>query len=355
MCQRGHAAGVAQPCARIKAIRACAIAGPGGTWRIYDSRHAPAGIAGARQKAQDVAMTRANENPALAAAFILLATAFIAMTTLLAKAIGTGVFGPALHPLQVSHGRFVFTFVTIGSALAVLRPRIGRPAWGLHIGRTTFGWLGVSLMFAAAAFLPLSDATALVFLNPVFGMVLAIPLLGEKVGPVRWIAAAIAFCGAVILLRPSPEAFQPAALLALLAAVFMGIELIFIKRLTNREGPAQILFFNNFLGCLIASCAVLPVWTAPTPGQWAALAAIGVAMACAQACFINGMARADASFVAPFGYATLIFAALYDFAVFSVVPDIVSGIGALTILGGALLLAIREGRRGKPPLPPVAR
>ena len=300
-------------------------------------------------------MTRPQDNPPLAAGLILLATAFIAVTTLLAKAIGTGVFGPPLHPLQVSHGRFVFAFLAIAGAMAVLRPQIARPAWGLHIGRTTFGWLGVSLMFAAVAFLPLSDATALVFLNPIFGMVLAIPLLGEKVGPVRWGAAAIAFVGAVILLRPSAATFQPAALLAILGALSMGVELIFIKRLTNRERPAQILFFNNLIGVGIASIAVVAVWVAPTPGQWAALAGIGLAMACAQACFINGMARADASFVAPFSYATLIFATLYDFGVFAVIPDAVSVVGAGTILAGALLLALREGRRGKPPVPPVAR
>jgi drug/metabolite transporter (DMT)-like permease len=300
-------------------------------------------------------MTRPQDNPPLAAGLILLATAFIAVTTLLAKAIGTGVFGPPLHPLQVSHGRFVFAFLAIAGAMAVLRPQIARPSWGLHIGRTTFGWLGVSLMFAAVAFLPLSDATALVFLNPIFGMVLAIPLLGEKVGPVRWGAAAIAFVGAVILLRPSAATFQPAALLAILGALSMGVELIFIKRLTNRERPAQILFFNNLIGVGIASIAVVAVWIAPTPGQWAALAGIGLAMACAQACFINGMARADASFVAPFSYATLIFATLYDFGVFAVIPDAVSVVGAGTILAGALLLALREGRRGKPPVPPVAR
>lgn len=300
-------------------------------------------------------MTRPQDNPPLAAGLILLATAFIAVTTLLAKAIGTGVFGPPLHPLQVSHGRFVFAFLAIAGAMAVLRPQIARPSWGLHIGRTTFGWLGVSLMFAAVAFLPLSDATALVFLNPIFGMVLAIPLLGEKVGPVRWGAAAIAFVGAVILLRPSAATFQPAALLAILGALSMGVELIFIKRLTNRERPAQILFFNNLIGVGIASIAVVAVWVAPTPGQWAALAGIGLAMACAQACFINGMARADASFVAPFSYATLIFATLYDFGVFAVIPDAVSVVGAGTILAGALLLALREGRRGKPPVPPVAR
>jgi drug/metabolite transporter (DMT)-like permease len=135
----------------------------------------------------------------------------------------------------------------------------------------------------------------------------------------------------------------------------MGVELIFIKRLTNRERPAQILCFNNLIGVGIASIAGVAGWIAPTPGQWAALAGIGLAMACAQACFINGMARADASFVAPFSYATLIFATLYDFGVFAVIPDAVSVVGAGTILAGALLLALREGRRGKPPVPPVAR
>jgi drug/metabolite transporter (DMT)-like permease len=73
-------------------------------------------------------------------------------------------------------------------------------------------------------------------------------------------------------------------------------------------------------------------------------------MATAQALFVNGMARADASFVAPFSYATLIFATLYDFAVFDVMPDGISVLGAVIILTGALLLALREGqlRRQKP-------
>ena len=56
------------------------------------------------------------------------------------------------------------------------------------------------------------------------------------------------------------------------------------------------------------------------------------------------MARADASFVTPFSYITLIFATLYDLLVFDVWPDAVSITGALVILGGALLLAWREGR-----------
>ena len=66
-----------------------------------------------------------------------------------------------------------------------------KPHWRLHIARTSFGWAGVTLMFASVAYIPLADATAISFLNPVFGMMLAIPLLGEKVGRVRWSAAVL--------------------------------------------------------------------------------------------------------------------------------------------------------------------
>ncbi|NSY38319.1 DMT family transporter [Leisingera sp. ANG59] len=284
------------------------------------------------------------QNPALAAALILAATTFIAGTTLMAKALGTESLGAPLHPLQISHGRFLFAFMAISTAVLILRPRFIRPHWGYHIGRTTFGWAGVTLMFASVAYIPLADATAITFLNPVFGMLLAIPLLGERVGPWRWGAALVAMIGAMILLRPTPASFQPAALLALGAAAVMGLELIFIKKLAGREGPLQVLWFNNLLGMMIASCAVLPVWQMPSPAQWAALAALGLLMACAQACFINGMARADASFVAPFSYATLVFAALYDFLGFGAVPDAISFLGACIILAGAAILAWREGR-----------
>ncbi len=287
------------------------------------------------------------QNPVLAAALILSATAFIAITTLLAKALGTGRWGDALigDPLpafQISHGRFVFALLAIGAAVLVLRQRIAHVHWRLHVGRTTLGWAGVTLMFAAVAFIPMADATAISFLNPVFCMMFAIPLLGERVGPVRWSAALIALVGALVLLRPTPATFQPAALLAFGAAIIMGLELILIKRLSAREAPLQILLINNLLGVVLATVVVVPVWQAPNPAQWAMLAGIGFAMAAAQACFVNGMARADASFVAPFSYGTLIFAGLWDALIFGVIPDWVTFVGAGIILGGALLLAWRE-------------
>ena len=288
------------------------------------------------------------QNPLLAAALTLCASAFAAGSTFMAKVVGSGTLGPALHPLQVSQGRFLFAFIAISSLAMILRPKMTKPNLKLHIGRSVLGWGGVTLMFAAAVYIPLSDATAISFLNPVFAMIFAIALLGEKVGPWRWLAAAVSLTGALILIRPGAESIQTGALFALGAAVVLGGEVILIKFLTNSDGPFQILLINNTIGIVIATCAAIPVWIWPSPLQWAGLAGVGLLMVSAQAFFTNAMMRGEASFVAPFFYASLVFAALYDAAIFGVIPDLVSLVGALTVLAGAGLLAWREAvRKGR--------
>jgi drug/metabolite transporter (DMT)-like permease len=286
--------------------------------------------------------------PRAAIGFVLTATLLFAATTLLAKALGTDALGEPLHPLQVSHGRFLFAWLAICAVLTVMRPRFTRPDLKTHVARTLCGWSGITLLFASTAMIPLSDATAISFLNPMFCMLLAIPLLGERVGPWRWLATAIAFGGALILIRPGSGAVELGALLALGSALIIGLELIFIKRLSRGEPPLQILFINNSIGVAIATLAVVWVWQAPTLAQWGALALLGTVMACAQLCFVNAMRRADASFVTPFSYLTLVFAALFDFAIFGVSPTALSLLGAAVIIAGAALLAWREAVHRQP-------
>lgn len=285
------------------------------------------------------------QQPLRAAMFMILASALIAGTSLMAKSLGNGSSGAALHPLQVSAGRFTFAFATLVILSPTLKLSFRAVPWKTHFIRSLSGWLGVSCMFAAAARMPLAEATAISFLSPIATMILAIPILGERVGPVRWTAAGIAFVGAVILIRPGTDAFQIAALIALAAAAFMGLEVVFIKRLTGVEKPGRILFINNGFGCLLAVTAASFVWIPPSPEQWPILIAIGVVMLSAQICFIQAMRSADASYSMPFFYATLVFATLYDFGVFGVIPEAVSMLGAAVIIAGALFLAFRERQR----------
>lgn len=288
------------------------------------------------------------QNPPLAILLMLGATVFIASSTAFAKALGAGAIAGSMHPLQVTFGRFLFAGLFFAGIVGVSRLKYTRVHWRLHLQRTSCGWGGVTLMFAAVAAIPLADATAISFLNPVFAMILAIPLLGERVGPVRWAAAGLAFVGALVLLRPGTGAFQPAALLALGAAMLLGLEVIFMKRLTGREGPLQVLSINNAIGLGIATLVVLVfgrgVWVWPTLAQWGGMAGVGLSMALAQSCYLNAVSRAETSFIVPFSYGTLIFAAVIDFGVFGVVPRPVSALGAAIIIAGGALLAWREGR-----------
>ena len=273
---------------------------------------------------------------------MLIATGFIAGSTMTAKILGIGE--PPLHPFQVSAGRFFFGFCALLIASVILRPKFSRPNIPLHIGRAFFGWLGVTCMFAAASKIPLADATAISFLNPVVAMILAIVILGEKVGRVRWSAAGFAFLGMLLLIKPGSSAFHPAALIALAAACFMGLEITIIKLLTNTDRPLQILLINNGLGALIACSVAWFFWITPSLSQLMLMAAVGLLMVTAQTFFIQSMRSGEASLMVPFSYATLLFAGAYDLILFDVVPDALSLTGAAIILTSGIVLAVREHR-----------
>jgi drug/metabolite transporter (DMT)-like permease len=290
-----------------------------------------------------------------AALMMVGASAIIAVTSLLAKALGRGVEGTPLHPFQVTAGRFGFALIVLLAISLWLRPRLAGAAWTVHLGRSVCGWAGATCLIAAAAAMPLAEATAISFLSPLAAMVLAIPLLGERVGPIRWSAATVAMVGALVLIRPGTAAYQPAALIALAAAAFMGLEVILIKRLTDREPPLRILLINNSMGAAIAITTAAFVWIAPSPTQWVMMAVLGVSMLGAQILLIQAMRAADASYVMPFFYTTLVFAAVYDVALFGEWPDFLSQLGIVIIVTGAMLLAWRERRlraaTEKPPAP----
>ncbi len=272
---------------------------------------------------------------------IVVASALVAVTTVLAKLLGTGP--GALSPFQITWGRYTFAMTTLAGAALVLRPRLKPFNKVLHVARVMMGVSGVTALFAAATLIPLADATAISFLNPIIAMFLAALVLRENVGPRRWAMGVLAFIGVLLLVRPGTSAFQPAALIALLAATFIGIEVTIVKVLSGREPVFQILLVSNVVGTLFASIAAFYVWQQPTAIQWVQLVAIGVIMLSAQALYVPALKSGEASFVVPFTYSTLLFAGIYDLALFGVVPVPLSIFGAVLILTAGIYLAWREG------------
>ncbi len=279
--------------------------------------------------------------PVLGAVMILCASAFVAASTLAAKQLSVGP--DSLSPFQITWGRFVFAFAAATIAIPFIRPVFSRPRARYHAIRIGCGFTGVTAMFAATAFVPLADVTAITFLNPILAMVLAIPILGERIGMVRWSTAAFALVGALLLIRPGTDSFQPAALLALLAAFVFGLEVIMLKLLAAREGAFQIIIIANMMGTILSSIVCVFVWKAPTPTQWMLMLFLALTMLCAQVFYTNALRIGEASFVLPFSYATLLFAGLYDFALFGVIPLPASLAGGAVLVASGIVLAWRDG------------
>ncbi|MBB4304039.1 drug/metabolite transporter (DMT)-like permease [Rhodobium orientis] len=271
-------------------------------------------------------------------------SALVGATTLIAKVLGVGEPGVSgLHPFQVSAGRFAFALLALLVVIALrpaARPDFAGARWRWHIGRSLCGWLGITSMFAAAARMPLAEATAISFLSPLVTMTLAILLLKESSEIRKWAGATLSMGGALILLQPGTEAFRPAAFLALAAAAFMGTEAIFIKRLSGSEPPLRILLINNAIGATVSAIAAATVWTAPAASQWGLLVVLGTVMVSAQALFIHAMRLGDASLVIPVFYMVLVFAAVYDFLLFGVGLSLTALIGAALIVAGAVFIAL---------------
>jgi len=276
--------------------------------------------------------------------FMMLAVGLFAGISLVAKSLGTGQSGPVLHPVQISAGRFCFALLVLVPLFVIKRPGFKGTPWKLHFARSISGWLGITCMFIAATKIPLADANAISFMSVIVTMALSIPMLGEQVDIRRWTAAGVAFIGALILIKPGTEAFHPAAAVALLAALFVGLEAILVKRLSNRERPIRILFVNNTMGAIISLIAALFYWTSPTMEQWLFLAGIGATMVLIQTSFIQALRRMDASFVTPFWYAVPLFAALFDWMLFGEHLSTTSIIGiSLITLGGVIICRRSQG------------
>ena len=267
---------------------------------------------------------------------MLAASAFIGGTAIIAKLLGKNLIGEPLSPFQISHSRFLYGFIFLLFFSLFYKFKIQNLNFKLHLARTSFGLIGVTILFGSSSLIPVNDAVAINFSNPVFAMILSIIILKEKYFLYRWIAMILTFGGALILIRPnfSELYFDPVALISIFGAICLGFEAIFIKLLTKYERNIQILLVNNFIGLILSSSVVFFYWITPNFLQFLFCILIGVLMICAQFCFLKALRSNQLNFVVPFFYSTLIFVLLYDYLFFYELPDFLSLSGSILIIIG---------------------
>ncbi|MBT6986950.1 MAG: DMT family transporter, partial [Rhodospirillaceae bacterium] len=279
-----------------------------------------------------------------AALYMVVASALFATMNALAKYLLLANTGQPIGALQMTFGRYFFGTLFLLPVLfgAKVVPRTKHPF--KYMFRASFGVAGVALMFLAIAVIPLANATAIGFSSPIFAMIFAVLLLGERSGPYRWLAAAVGFMGVIVIAGPDASIFGAASLFAVAAAVCMGGEIAAVKWLSGLGDRALImLFFGNLFGAILGGLAAIPAWVSPQPMEWLIFAAMGLVAIAGQRLVLHAMAMADANFVAPFLYSTLLFSGLFGVLLFDEVLRPSLFLGMALIVGSGLLLA-RFGR-----------
>jgi drug/metabolite transporter (DMT)-like permease len=213
---------------------------------------------------------------------------------------------------------------------------------GLHALRSTFGLISMFLQFSALALMPLAEATAISFSAPLFAMIGAALVVGEKVRARRWIAIGIGFLGVAIVLRPGFAAVSLPALMMLIGSSVVGAGFTCVKLLSRTESPNVMVLFMGIFMAPVSLVPALFVWQWPSALGWLYLVAVGTCATLAHLCFNRAFAAAKASAVLPFDYLRLPLVALYGFLLFTEIPDVWTWAGAGVIVAANLYIAQRE-------------
>lgn len=275
------------------------------------------------------------------------AVTFTLMTSLI-KYLGDD-YSPALQ-----------TFYRQAAGLIVLLPliirdpvgafRTSRP--GILLFRSLAGTIGLVLAFWAYQEMPLAEANALSFTRTLWIVPLAIFVLREKIGPWRLGATLVGFLGVLVMLQPSiANAVGWPAGAALASAALFAMTVTGMKVMTRDHSVTVLMVWSAVLGVVLAIPLAVLEWRWPEPIDLALLAAMGIFGLVTQVCYIKGMALGDAAAMAPIDYTRLVFAILFGFLLFHEVPNLITMLGALIVIGSTLVITLRELRFKPKPAP----
>lgn len=241
---------------------------------------------------------------------------------------------PALLPLIL--------YLPMQGGWSALKTR--RPMW--HAVRSVAGLVSMYVGFYALARMAFADYVAISFTAPLFGTLLSIPFLGERVGMWRMGAVGLGFAGALLTAGPVAGEADPIALFALGSAFGYGVAMIAMRKLGSTDKSSATVFYFTVAGAL-SSLFLLPTqWVTPTPEDLALLITIGLVGGVAQIFMTEAFRLAPPSVVAPFDYTAMLWALVFGFFVFGTFPGPGVLAGAALICASGLFIIHRETVRG---------
>jgi len=226
---------------------------------------------------------------------------------------------------------------------------------GVAGARTKRGWMqavrGLSslvswqLYYFSFRTLDFAVATTLNFTTALFVALLAGPVMGERVGPWRWLATLVGFGGVLLVVRPGGGG-DPLGIGAGLASALLGTVIVFGNRALGRSDRVETTMF--WVGTITLAGSLPPAvlgWGPMTGADALLLAVAAIAGAGALWLILLAFRVGEASALSSIPYLRLLFAAVAGWLVFGEVPDPWTAAGCATIVAGAVLLARAEARR----------
>ncbi len=228
--------------------------------------------------------------------------------------------------------------------LASAGPRSLIPVrWGLHLLRGLLGMTMIGCFVFALRSLPLSTAYTIYFVAPLLIAALSVPLLGETVGPRRWVAIGIGLVGVLVVLRPGVDGFiSVPGLMVLLAATAYAVAAITVSMLTRTDTPQSMVVWFLALLALGAGLLAIPDWQPLQWGHAGLIAGMGLAGAAGQVALTRAFQLGEASLIAPLEYTGLVWVIGWDVLFWGVLPDGYTWLGGAIIVASGLYLLHRE-------------
>ena len=218
----------------------------------------------------------------------------------------------------------------------------------LHLFRGCIHAGGMFLWFIGLPLTTLASMTALGFTGPIFVTIGAALFLGEDVRLRRWIAVAVGFAGAMIIIRPGVGILSYGAIVILISTPIFSASNLISKLLARTESAPTIVVWQNLTISLAAFPVALWFWQTPNPTDLLWFVAAGLCGTLGHMCQQNGYQLADITLLQPIGFLSLLWNTLLGYFLFFQQPDVWTFVGAAVIFASAMYISHREAvRRAK--------
>ena len=253
--------------------------------------------------------------------------------------------GQTISYVEISWARYAGHFLL---SFLVINPWNTPGVWrtkrlGLQMLRSLL-LVGITVSnFFALQYLQLDQTISILFSTPFFVAVFAGPLLGEWIGPRRWIAIMVGFAGVLVIVRPTTHGLHPAVIASLFGALCYAFYNICTRRLASTDSTATTMFYSSLVGATLLTIPLPWFWSTPTDALVIGnMAMLGVYGGLGHLLLVMAHRRAPAAVLAPFLYSQIIWMILAGWLLFGQVPNQWTLIGAGIVIASGLYLLSRE-------------